>query len=77
MQTDEALWKVQVFTDMPNGTITETELSFPYALKAGSLEIIKVQLQDDGSVVVVGNTEVGASVTLDWKEGNTQDLITG
>ena len=77
MQADEALWKVQVFTDMPNGTITETELSFPYALKAGSLEIIKVQLQDDGSVVVVGNTEVGASVTLDWKEGNSQDLITG
>ena len=74
MQTDEALWKVQVFTDMPNGTITETELSFPYALKAGSLEIIKVQLQDDGSVSVVENSEVGAVVTLDWKNGGDHNI---
>ena len=76
-KADNALWKVQVFTDMPDGTVTETELSFPYALRAGSLEIIKVQMNDDGSVSVVGNAEVGVSVTLDWKEGNTQELITG
>ena len=63
--------------DMPDGTVTETELSFPYALRAGSLEIIKVKMNDDGSVSVVGNAEVGVTVTLDWKEGNTQELITG
>ncbi len=74
---DNTLWKVQVFTDMPDGTVTETELSFPYALQAGSLEIIKVHMKDDGSVTVVGNAEVGVTVTLDWKEGNTQELITG
>jgi len=28
-------------------------------------------------VVVVGNAEVGATVTLDWKEGNEHELITG
>ena len=74
---DNALWKVQVFADMPDGTVTETELSFPYPLQAGSLEIIKAQMNDDGSVTVVGNTEVGVTVTLDWKDGNTHELITG
>jgi len=34
-------------------------------------------MQDDGSLVPVQKTEVGASVTLDWKEGTTQELITG
>jgi hypothetical protein len=71
---DSALWDVQVYTDMPDGTVTETKLSFPYALQAGTLEIIKVQMQDDGSVVVVGNAEVGITVTLDWKEGDEHEV---
>lgn len=63
-----------VFQD---GKVTETVLSFPYALQAGKMEIVKVEVQDNGAVVVVGNAEVGATVTLDWKEGNEHELITG
>ena len=74
---DNALWQLRVYVPMPDGKITETVLSIPYALRAGRLEIIKVQMNDDGSVTVVGNPEVGASVQLDWKEGNEHELITG
>ena len=62
---------------MPDGKITETVLSIPYALKAGTLEIIKAQLQDDGSLLVVENMEVGATINLDWKEGSEQESTTG
>jgi hypothetical protein len=40
----------------------------------GTLEIIKVQLNDDGSVTPVQTTQVGASVTLDWKEGTNHEV---
>ena len=74
---DNTLWQLRVYVPMPDGKVTETILSFPYAIKAGTMEIVKVEVQEDGSVVVVGNAEVGASVTLDWKEGNEHELITG
>ena len=74
---DNSLWQLRVYVPMPDGKITETVLSIPYALQAGKMEIVKIEVQDDGSVIVVGNTDVGVSVKLDWKEGSTQELITG
>lgn len=74
---EETLWSVRFYATLPDGKVTETVLSIPYALEAGTLQIIKAQLQDDGSIIVVENPEVGATVTLDWKEGNTHDLETG
>ena len=74
---DNTLWQLRVYVPALDGKVTETVLSFPYALQAGKMEIVKIEVQDDGSVVVVGNAEVGASVTLDWKEGNEHELITG
>ncbi len=74
---DNSLWKLRVYVPMPDGKVTETVLSFPYALQAGKMEIVKIEVQDNGAVVVVGNAEVGATVTLDWKEGNEHELITG
>ena len=74
---EETLWSVRFYATLPDGKVTETVLDFPYALEAGTLQIIKAQLQDDGSIIVVENPEVGATVTLDWKEGNTHDIETG
>ena len=74
---DNSLWQLRVYVPTAEGKVTETVLSFPYALQAGKMEIVKIEVQEDGSVVVVGNAEVGASVTLDWKEGNEHELITG
>ena len=68
------LWEVRAYTKLPDGKITETMLSLPYPLRAGTMEIIKVEIQDDGSVTVIGNPEVGASVKLDWSDGNEHEI---
>ena len=70
-----SLWEARVYTSLPDGKVTETILSFPHPLKAGTMEIIKVGINDDGSVIVINNTEVGATVTLDWKEGDEHEIV--
>ena len=58
-----------------DNTITETVLSVRESLPAGHLKVLKLQLQDDGQVVPLGSPEVGASVTLDWKEGTEYNPV--
>lgn len=69
-----ALWELKTYVTLPDGKVTETILSVNTPLKAGTLEIIKVQLNDNGSVTPVQTTQVGASVTLDWKEGTNHEV---
>jgi hypothetical protein len=77
-QADEAsLWEFHVYVPRPESeqlrsgsSITETVLRVNKPLRAGQLKIIKVRVRDDGSVEPE-SPEVGASVTLDWKPGNT------
>lgn len=64
-------YQAKVYVDKSDGTTTETVLSMYEPLHAGQLKIVKLDLQSDGSVVPVGTTDVGASVTLNWQEGNT------
>ena len=68
-------YQAKVYVDMPDGTTTETVLSLYEPLKAGQLKIVRLELQTDGSVVPTQGSEIGASVTLDWKEGSTIDPI--
>ena len=63
-------YQAKVYVMMSGGTITETVLSVRESLPAGCLKVLKLQLQYDGEVVPLGSPEVGATVTLDWKEGN-------
>lgn len=69
------LWEVRSYAHMTDGSITETILSVDTALEAGTLEILKVEMLNDGSLKPVENAHVGASVTLDWKEGNHHDVV--
>ena len=69
-----ALWELKAYVTRSDNTITETILSVDTPLKAGTLEIIRVQLNDDGSLSPIQNAHVGASVTLDWKEGNNHEI---
>ena len=71
---DNALWQLRVYVPTADGKVTETVLSFPYPLRAGRMEIVKIEIQDDGSVVVGGNPEVAITVTLDWKEGDEHEI---
>lgn len=63
-----ALWHAVVLVDMPDGTVTRTLLSLYKPLKAGDIRVIKVNVNDDGGISTT-DSNVGASVTLDWKSG--------
>lgn len=66
----EVLWTMFVRATLADHTVTETILSMNKPLRAGQLEIIKAFVRADGAVVPTGSaSEVGATVTLDWKEG--------
>ena len=74
---DDSLWALDAYVGLPNGTITKTHLTIQKPLQAGTLQIIRVYMQDDGSIVPVQSAEVGVTVTLDWKSGNEYEVITG
>ncbi len=69
-----ALWQLIVHVTLPDGKKTETLLASDMSLDAGTLEIIKCQLNEDGSVTPVQSPHIGATVTLDWKEGGSHDI---
>lgn len=68
-------YQVKVYVMKTDDTITETVLSVRESLPAGHLKVLKLQLQDDGQVLPIGSPEVGASVTLDWKEGTEYNPV--
>ncbi len=74
MKADDSLWQIKAYTQLPGGKVTETILSVHHPLKAATLEIIKVYMMDDGSLVPEQAAEVGATVTLDWKDGGSHDI---
>lgn len=65
---ENGLWEFRVYVPQPDGTITETILHVKEPLRAGQLKIIKCWLGEHGEVRTL-NTEIGTSVTLDWKDG--------
>ena len=69
-------WEVKAYVTLPSGSITETVFSFHRPLEAGALEIIRVNMGEDGSLEPVNDEkhEVGVSVTLDWKDGGTHEI---
>jgi len=77
-QSDEkSLWELRVYVPRPGSaqsrsgaSITETVFRLKKPLRAGQLMIIRGRLLPDGSVTT-NTSEVGVSVTLDWKPGGT------
>lgn len=69
-------WEVKSYVTLPSGSITETVFSFHRPLEAGALEIIRVNMGEDGSLEPVNDEkqEVGVSVKLDWKDGGTHEI---
>lgn len=74
---DKSLWEFQVYVPDPSSAqsragrkITRTVLRLWKPLRAGQLIIIRGRVQEDGSIAT-SMSEVGVSVTLDWKPGNT------
>lgn len=65
---DEVLWEFRIYLPQSDGTITETILGIREPLRAGQFKIVRVRINDEGIPMPV-STEVGVSVTLDWKPG--------
>lgn len=70
----EIYWQLDVYVTLPDGTITETKLDIDYPLEADALEIIRCNVQNDGSVLPVENAHIGATVVLDWKKGDEHEV---
>ncbi len=71
---NDVYYEAKVYVSMTDGTITETVLSVHEPLRAGQLKVLRLQLQPDGEVVPIEAPEVGASVTLDWKNGGEHNI---
>lgn len=71
--TDKVLWEWIIYVTLPDGSITESRLHFVNPLRAGQLRIIRVRILPDGSAST-DDTSVGASVTLDWKQGSSHEI---
>lgn len=69
---DEPLWKFVVYVTLADGSVTQSVLEMEEPLRAGDLKVVKAYLKPDGSLQPV-NTEVGVSVTLDWKQGGSYE----
>ena len=73
---NETLWQFRVYVPVPSqdatradNTITENILQIKEPLRAGELKILKVFMGENG-VIESTSSEVGVSVTLDWKPGS-------
>ena len=73
----DVLWEVRSYVTLPNGSITETVFSFHRPLEAGALEIIRVNMDENGALEPIDEEykkEVGVSVKLDWKKGSDYEI---
>ena len=67
---DKAVWRMNVYVELPDGTTTKNELKVYSRLRAGYVKIIKAKVYPNGALEIT-DAEVGASVMLDWKEGGS------
>ena len=71
---DNQAWQMEVKTTLTGNRHTTTRLEITDPLKAGALRIVRLHVDGQGGVQPVQGTEVGVSVTLDWKDGGTHDI---
>lgn len=69
----ESLWKMELYVRTPDGKTVKNTLYVKDPLRAGEIQVIKVNLNDKGEAVAE-NPEVGISVELDWNSGNDFDV---
>lgn len=70
----EGLWEIQVYTTLPDNTITRTILNVSKPLMAGQFRVIKGKVYGDGSLEP-GDATISVSVSLDWKAGTEHEIV--
>lgn len=71
---DDMPWSVTVTADLTDNRRTTTTLTVGEPLKAGTLRIIKLPMNKQGGLEPDEDQEVGASVTLDWRDGGEHEV---
>ncbi len=71
---DDKSWTVKATATLSDNRHTTTTLTVDESLKAGTLRIIKCKLNKKGELQPSANSEVGATVELDWKEGGDHEI---
>ena len=66
---NDSTWSVTAVATLSDNRHTTTTLTLENSLKAGTLRIVRCAMKANGEVVPITNTDVGASVELDWDEG--------
>ncbi len=72
---DDIPWTLDFVSTLTENRHTNTTLTIKDALEAGTLRIIKLKMGPKGELEPdEGSSEVGATVTLDWKDGGSHDV---
>lgn len=67
-----AQWGVTVLATTASGSVTRTVLTISKPLSAGDIRLVQVEIKPDGSAWCA-DIGVGATVTLNWKDGGQYD----
>lgn len=71
---DNRPWEVVMTANLTGNRHTTTTLTIKEPLRAGIVRVIKCNMDSDGKIVPEQDSEVGASVELDWNEGSDHDI---
>lgn len=71
--TDGSLWEMDAYTRTAEGKYVRNTLYVKEPLRAGAMQVIKVKLNNDGTLTA-DNPEVGVSVELNWQPGGDIDI---
>lgn len=72
---DGEQWQIELTTTLTDNRHTTTTLTVNEPLTAGELHVIKLEMDKDGGLYPVSDTEeVGAAVELDWNKGDEHEI---
>lgn len=66
----DVIWQVVAHVTGEDGTITQTILGIHTPLEAGTIRVLRTQMEPNGSLTPIGAEDIGFSVQLDWKQGS-------
>lgn len=73
VQTANGMWQVRIETYNKDDKRCETILSMPEPLRAGRVKVIRARVDEQGAVRTE-STDIGVTVTLDWKSGGEHEI---
>ena len=71
---DDAPWTMTVRAKLIGNRYATSTVTLEEPLKAGDVRVLRLRMNEDGSLGGGDNQEVGISVTLEWKDGGDHEL---